>query len=258
MGSELSEQLANRLRAIDPTDIHAAANALLTSGADDIGEVAADVLRKIIDTNLDFSTSGDAAQTVNRMLSAQAQATQAFFHEPTGGSFGAVTAPDDARPMAGVFREMYEGLDFAEDMPKGSRPKYTRISEKIKDGSLTNLFEDKLIKRSLLGAAALIVGSFVYGASKDRTIDNMQGPPLLPGGSAYEDRIPQRPFDIPEYLASGSSSISYQISLNGSRQDVNRFMEQAGNMGVGNFNATIYNALPAMNRDLYSSFGSSF
>lgn len=57
--------------------------------------------------------------------------------------------------------------------------------------NLKPLMDNKLFKGGLIGGAGLVAFSALYQKFKDRTPEDVQGPPLLPGGSFY-DRDPNR------------------------------------------------------------------
>jgi hypothetical protein len=159
-------------------------------------------------------------------------------------------------------RGFREGLDLAlqgEDYSKFVKTKFTRFSDYVKSGRLKELFtENKIFRNSVYGATALIAASFAYQSYKDRTSESIQGPPLLPGGSAYED-YPQRVPQIPELgTVSYNPGISYKVNLYGDRRTVGNFQDMA--MGLGNFDmdTTIYSGIPEVGRDPYQQLASSF
>ena len=161
-----------------------------------------------------------------------------------------------------VSKRFREGLDLAlegEDYSRFLKTKYTRFSDYLKSGRLKELFsENKLFRRSVYGTTALIAASFAYQAHKDRTAESVQGPPLLPGGSAYEN-YPQRTRQIPQLgTVSYNPGMSYKVNLYGDRRAVNSFQDMA--IGLGNFDmdTTIYSGIPEVGRDPYQQLASSF
>lgn len=76
--------------------------------------------------------------------------------------------------------------------------------------------ESKLLRRGTLAAGALIGFSAIYQKFRDRSPEDMAGPPLLPGGSAYE-RMPQ--FNMqPDSLtpvSDGRGGVTYKIIADG-------------------------------------------
>lgn len=156
-----------------------------------------------------------------------------------------------------------EGLDLAlegEDYSSFTKTKFTRFSDYIKSGRLKELFsENKLFRNSIYGATALIAASFAYQGFKDRTEESIQGPPLLPGGSAYESQYPQRAPQVPQLgTVSYNPGVSYKVNLYGTRGTVRNFEDMA--MGLGNFDmdTTIYSGIPEVGRDPYQQLASSF
>lgn len=140
-----------------------------------------------------------------------------------------------------------------------NKAKFKTFSQKIKDGDFKTLFKDPLIKRSTLALGALVAGSFVYTAIRDRTSDDMSGPPLLPGGSAYEQQYPTRIPEIGSFSGQGyTAGDSYNVSINGSPDDIQRFNEAARGLVNGNSSTTIFNRIPDVRTDLYSMFASSY
>ena len=122
------------------------------------------------------------------------------------------------------------------------------------------LFEgNKIFRNSVYAAGALIVGSFAYSHFKDRSEDDIQGPPLLPGGSAYEDMYPDRSAQIPEIgTINYNPGVSYKVNLYGDRNSVNSFRSQAMELGNFDMNTTMYSRIPDVGRDPYEEIASSY
>lgn len=141
-----------------------------------------------------------------------------------------------------------------------AKGKYVRFSEYIKSGELKNLFKnDNLFRSSIYAAGALIVGSFAYQHFKDHTPEKVQGPPLLPGGSAYEGQYPNRLAEIPQIgTTSYNPGVSYKVNLYGNRRQVSQFQDMA--MGLGNFDmdTTMYSGIPQVGTDPYQQLASSY
>jgi len=161
-------------------------------------------------------------------------------------------------PKTGVREEIARVISGTEDEVSGST--FTRLSKFIKDGSLKKLFtENKLFRNSTIAAGALIVGSFAYQGYKDRTQEDIQGPPLLPGGSAYEQDYPRRMDQIPEIgTMRYNPGINYKVNLYGNRNDVDNFRQQAMGLGKFNMNTTMYRRAPQLGKDPYREVASSF
>jgi hypothetical protein len=141
-----------------------------------------------------------------------------------------------------------------------AKAQFKRISEFIKDGSLKNLFqENKLFKNSVIAAGALVIGSFAYQGIKDRSQEDIQGPPLLPGGSAYEDNYPKRMAEIPQIgNAVYNPGIDYKVNLYGNTKDVSNFRQEAMGLGKFNMNTTMYRRAPQAGNNPYDEVASSF
>jgi hypothetical protein len=137
---------------------------------------------------------------------------------------------------------------------------FKRIGEFIKDGSLRKLFEEnKTFRNSTYAIGALIAGSFIYDRLKDRSPEDIQGPPLLPGGSAYEEDYPKRMAEIPEVgQMMYNPGVSYKVNLYGDRRDVDNFKQQAMGLGKFNMNTTMYRRAPELGKNPYQEVASSF
>lgn len=162
---------------------------------------------------------------------------------------------DDAAISEDILRSV---MDF-ENYDPVNKATFKTFSQKIKDGDFKQLFKDPLIKRGTLALGALVAGSFAYTAIRDRTADDMSGPPLLPGGSAYEQNYPTRIPEIGSFSGQGyNEGSSYNVSINGSPEDVERFNQAARGLVNGNMSTTIFDRIPDLRTDLYSMFGSSY
>lgn len=142
----------------------------------------------------------------------------------------------------------------------GAKGKYVRFSEYMKSGALKGLFKNNnLFRNSIYVTGALIVGSFAYQGFKDHTPEAMQGPPMLPGGSAYESQYPKRSSEIPQIgTVSYNPGVSYKVNLYGNRNQVQQFQDMA--MGLGNFDmdTTMYSGIPQIGMDPYQQLASSY
>ena len=112
-----------------------------------------------------------------------------------------------------------------------------------------------MIKRGTIALGALAVGSFIYSGLKDRSQDDIQGPPLLPGGSAYEQGIPTRIPEIASYGGMGyEQGASYNVNISGSQADIDRFNQAASGLNIGNYSTTMYNKIPDLSANPLMSF----
>lgn len=137
---------------------------------------------------------------------------------------------------------------------------FTRLSNFIKDGSLKKLFnENKTFKNTAVGIGAAVVASFAYQHFSDRTPEQIQGPPLLPGGSAYEENYPQRMAELPQIgTMSYNPGINYKVNLFGDRGSVEDFRKNAMGLGKFNTNTTMYRGTPQLGTNPYREVASSF
>lgn len=115
-------------------------------------------------------------------------------------------------------------------------------------------------KGKVIGAAAIATGLAVFGhiKAKHRSEDTAGGPPLLPGGSAYEGMMP----DTPVYpdINSGiqQPGTSYNISISGDDEQSQEFIKSAGLVTNGQVNGTMYNNTPRLGRNSYDDIAGSF
>lgn len=163
---------------------------------------------------------------------------------------GAITAESVPADEAFI-REMIEATtESLDDSGTTAKVGYQRITKQYLKERLTK----PSIRGGLLGLAALSAASFIYMGNKDRTQEDMQGPPLLPGGSAYEAmpaRTPQLPVVGGNNMAQG---VSYNVNISGSYEDIDSFNQDLSGMNIGNYNATIYNKIPDLSSGPLTKF----
>lgn len=101
-------------------------------------------------------------------------------------------------------------------------------------------------RAGLYGAAGLAAFGVLYGMKdRDRTPEDMMGPPLLPGGSAYEDYEDIEDFST-IYTSAGAGrgqfnpGILYQVNLTG-RTDPAQLINSIQSITGSEVNSTIYN-----------------
>ena len=141
-----------------------------------------------------------------------------------------------------------------------SGPGYKRITELFKDGTIKNLMDKPYVKPAAIGVAALAVFGFVYSAHKDRSAEDMQGPPLLPGGSAYESAYPGNTLNTPppqNLLPSGQNGVTYRVNASGSYADAQKFSEAAGGLSSDS-STSYYGGARDASANPYSEIVSSF
>ena len=127
---------------------------------------------------------------------------------------------------------------------------YKRFSDKFKENDFRRFLKSSPIKNTGIAIGALVLGSFAYSSYKDRTYEDAQGPPLLPGGSAYEQDYPFRVPEIGSFSGQGyNPGMNYQVSINGSQQDIDRFNSELGGLTNANINTTMYDRAPDLSRN---------
>lgn len=158
---------------------------------------------------------------------------------------------------SGLSDDLIKSIDTLDDTAVKNKAVYKRIGEK--SGELKELFKNPIIKKSTLAIGALVMGSLAYSAIRDRTHEDMTGPPLLPGGSAYEKEFPVRIPEIGTFNGPGyNPGISYKVNLYGDENTVRRFNAAAGGLVNGNINTTMYNRIPDVADDPYSRMAASY
>lgn len=176
---------------------------------------------------------------------------------------GTISTVDEAVSQFGddtsITEDIIRSVDELEEYDPVNKATYKRLSQKIKDKEISKLFKDPLIRKGSLAVGALVLGSLAYTAAKDRTQSDMAGPPLLPGGSAYDQNYPVRIPEIGSFGGQGyNSGMSYDVSINGSYADMQRFNEAARGLVNGNSSTTIYQGLPNMTQDPYRRMASEY
>lgn len=190
-----------------------------------------------------------AVGDVSTLYKARAAGFEDMYLDPATGrvTIPAITgAADDAasavtRPIAGQ--------------------KYKRISKAIADGDLKRLMDKPYVKGTLAGIVALGAFGFIHAARKDHTTEDMTGPPLLPGGSAYESAYPGNTLNLQSKnypMISGENGVTYRINVSGSNENARRFGDSIGALMPGASSATYYNSIKDLNVDPYKEMGSSF
>lgn len=139
--------------------------------------------------------------------------------------------------------------------------KYKRLSSLIEDGTIRNLMQKPYMQGTAMAIAGLAAFGLIYSAAKDRTPEDMQGPPLLPGGSAYETGYPGNTLNLPipqDLLASNQNGVTYKVNVSGNSENARRFSEAARSMSSGSSSINYYNNIPNLSKDPYKQIGESF
>jgi len=213
---------------------------------------------EIVDPNLSESQIIERTNRARQILNDEAISLRALIR------LGGASRVPDVVPIDGfeLSDKDMEALFGDPQRPVTNRPKFSKFKDLVKQDSFKNMFTEPIVKRSLYAIGALIAGSLMYTSAKDRTAQDMSGPPLLPGGSAYEQGYPMRIPEIGTYNfgmpVNSGMGVSYNINLSGNRQEVQRAREAIAAMNIGPVNATIYNALPRGNNDPLANFAASY
>lgn len=166
----------------------------------------------------------------------------------------------DTEGVRSVLDDIGQGVEdvarsVSDDIGGVQLPTYTRF----KPAQLKGLFKNnKTFKGAAVATAATISGSLIYTAYKGRSNDDMKGPALLPGGSAYEKMPTSDPL-MREYSASEySPGSSYSVFVQGPREKMEAFNEQARKLTNQPIDTTIYNRIPSVTDDPYTRIASSY
>lgn len=194
-----------------------------------------------------------------RALSAENALDSNIVKEISAKSSAAMASAPPTDKLATGIKAAIDGVDYAEYVRQNKSP-YKRFIDTVKNGEFKQLFsENTTFRRSVYATGALIAGSFIYSAFKDHTPEQIQGPPLLPGGSAYEEQYPNRLAEIPAVgTVNYNPGVSYKVNLYGQRSDVESFRSMAMELGNFNMNTTMYSGIPEVGRDPYAEMASSF
>ncbi len=96
----------------------------------------------------------------------------------------------------------------------------TQLMKRLDGKALRDLMEVRGVKRGAIGAGIFAGIGLLYGVNKDRSPEDLQGPPLLPGGSAYEE-YPRVPDDLSSIYSSlqnrnsFSPGVLYKVNMSG-------------------------------------------
>lgn len=142
-----------------------------------------------------------------------------------------------------------------------SGPGYRRITDMFRDGTIKNFMKKPYVKPTLAGVAALAAFGFIYRKrKKERSQEEIQGPPLLPGGSAYETAYPGNSLNIPfedPMMGSTENGVTYRVNVSGDYEQTRQFAELAQGMAA-NSSAVFYDGLRDPSESPYSLIPSMF
>lgn len=211
-----------------------------------LSDDAIQVVRNMIMLSSANRNLGEYSDDVRSLLSFGGRANPAGFAPPP------VDLTDEER------RAILSGL--SDDTPDVSPSVYKRLTSNWQETKLGQLFaESPMIKKSAYATVGLIAASFIYAAKKDRGEQEIAGPPLLPGGSAYES-MPQREARVPSTsMFSGyNQGTGYSVHLEGSQEEIEAYTQAAGSVAQGPINSTMSRGIPMLGRDNFSQIASSF
>jgi len=191
----------------------------------------------------------------------RAQIAEAGFDQDILDDIARLGTATDASGQTGQAADfMQEAINASmQDPDELAELKRTKYKPILRDSATAKSYIGDLLakpgfKKGLVIAAIASAGSFIYSGSKDVTQQDIQGPPLLPGGSAYEEmpvRTPQLPAIEERMYSQGAS---YNVSINGSYEDAQRFNEAVGGMDNVNYSTTMYNRIPDLSSNALTRF----
>lgn len=188
-------------------------------------------------------------------LNAQADKEAAAFLNGDLASGRILSSVDDiTEATPGVVADTLRDLSKVKKST-ASQSMYKRMNKQY----LAEQFAKPGVRNIAIGAGLAIAASFLYQSKKDHTQEAMSGPPLLPGGSAYESDYPKRLSEIPQARGQGfTAGMNYKVSLFGDRDQIQKFSAAASGLTNGNINSTMYNRIPDVARDPYQSIARSY
>jgi hypothetical protein len=188
-------------------------------------------------------------------LNAQADKEAAAFLNGDLASSRILSSADDiTETTPGVVADTLRDLSQVKKST-ASQSMYKRMNKQY----LAEQFAKPGVRNAAIGAGIAIAASFLYQNKKDHTQEAMSGPPLLPGGSAYESDYPKRMSEIPQARGQGfTAGMNYKVSLFGDRDQIQKFSAAASGLTNGSINSTMYNRIPDVARDPYQSIARSY
>lgn len=149
--------------------------------------------------------------------------------------------------------------DYADSSVAG--PAYRRIGELFRDGTISNFMKKPYVKPTLAGLTALAAFGLIYKKrQKERSEDEIKGPPLLPGGSAYETAYPGNTLNIPTddpMMGSTENGVTYRVNVSGDYEQTTQFAELAQSMAASS-SAVFYDGLRDPSDSPYSLIPNMF
>jgi hypothetical protein len=191
----------------------------------------------------------------------RAQIAEAGFDQDILDDIARLGTATDASGQTGQAADFMQeaitaSMQDPDELDEIKRAKYKPIlrDAEIAKNYIGDLLQKPGLKKGLIIAGIASAASFIYSGSKDVTQEDIQGPPLLPGGSAYEQmplRTPQLPAIEDRMYSQGAS---YNVSINGSYEDAQRFNDAVGGMDNMNYSTTMYNRIPDLSSNALTRF----
>ena len=115
------------------------------------------------------------------------------------------------------------------------------------------------VKKGAWAAAGLIGFSALYQRFNDRTPEDLAGPPLLPGGSAYETQYstPPMPQAVGNSMRSSSGGVTYKVIARGNH-DPQAFQSAVEGITGTRATGTTYSAGTSRSNNLFDTINESF
>ena len=194
------------------------------------------------------------SKTVFEVNAQQDREAAAFLNGDLASNNILKSADDITEATPGVVADTLRDLSQVKKST-ASQSMYKRMNKQY----LAEQFAKPGVRNAAIGAGLAIAASFLYQSKKDHTQEAMSGPPLLPGGSAYESEYPKRLSEIPQARGQGfTAGMNYKVSLFGDRDQIQKFSAAASGLTNGNINSTMYNRIPDVARDPYQSMARSY
>lgn len=195
-----------------------------------------------------FSTLQNSLQDLHSQLKGAFPWLQDMRGEKTGNTMGLprLSGADtfDLKTGLGKDGSTLLGLRNTADETSEGISKAAHVLQRFNmDGFKQIVRDTKGAKSVLVGLGFLTALGALHGDKNlDRTPEDMSGPPLLPGGSAYEDYSELDDFSSIYSMASGNSmspGVLYQVNVNG-RIEPTELQNRIQSITGGGVNSTIY------------------
>lgn len=132
--------------------------------------------------------------------------------------------PSFADKVKGLWDSFLHGRP-AEDELEKAPSKFVDLTKDFR-GGLKELFAIPTVRHGTVAAAGLAIFAGIYSYTKDRTEEDMTGPPLLPGGSAYENYPTAMPEAPVQWVPPDMSGVTYQVNARSAGLDPNLLAHQ--------------------------------